>query len=116
MAAVVQKIFKVDSSSNNIPASFSSAAGSLVYSGARNIKKLVIINEATSALKINFTHGLTLTAPSDADAYVPAAVTGVGPGTLVLEDVKLSPVLYIGSDTGGAISSGIVRGFALGEE
>lgn len=116
MAETVKKTFKIDASSTNIPTSFSNAnSASLVYQGARKVKILALVNYSTEVLKINYSHGLTGSSPTEPDAYVPAAISGGGPGCLILDNVVLSPVLYIASD-GSAITTGIVRGFAVGGE
>lgn len=116
LTGLVQKSFKIDASSTNIPTSFSNSnAASLVYSGARKVKSLAIMNYSLSVLKVNYSHGQTESAPTAVDAYVPAAISGGGPGCLVLDNIILSPTLYIASDD-STISSGIVRGFAVGVE
>lgn len=115
MSGVVSKTFKIDASLTNIPTDFDKDdPASLVYQGARLVKTLAIINYSLSVLKVNYSHGLTGSSPTEVDAYVPAAIDGGGPGCLVLDNMILSPTLYIASDSGAAITTGIVRGFATG--
>lgn len=102
--------FTVDSSVNNIPTSFSTAAGSKVLSGAQitGQGELTIINETGTRLAVNVTGGDPTTAPTAVDFYVPAAVSGSFTSKTV-DMPATSGVVYIKS-MGSTISSGLVYG------
>jgi len=115
MAATGTKAFRLDASSSNIPTSFTTGAGSLVMTGGANKGFFAIINYCTANLAVNYTWNDTATSPTLVDAYVPAAVSGGGPGVLCLDNSLVSNTVFIASDSGATLASGIVRGFCTAE-
>lgn len=102
---------KITCSSTNIPTGFSHAnSASLVLTGIAYAVHLAVINETTSRIAINYTHGDSASSPTVVDAYVPAGGTGSF-SAIALDELKLSSVVFIKSDTGSAISSGTVEIF-----
>lgn len=107
VASKSPKSVKIDSSSTNIPSGFSTAAGSLVLTGIARADVLTIINETQSRIAVNYTTASTSSAPTLVDAYVPAAAASSFAG-LALDSCQIASNIYIKSDTGSAISSGVV--------
>lgn len=106
--------FRVNSASDTIPTSFSTAAGSLVLSGIALARGLIIVNETNSRIAINYKTGSTTGAPSsgqsNVDAYCPAAPSGTF-SSVSIDNVDVSSTIYIKSDTGSTITSGLVYGW-----
>jgi hypothetical protein len=102
------KSAKVDSSSTNIPTSFDhTASGSLALTGIAYAAHLCIVNRSTSRIAYNYTWGNPTTNPTTVDGYL----DGKGSGDFVAvikDDIKVSSCVYLMSDTGSAITSGIV--------
>lgn len=104
--------FKIDSSVNNIPTSFSTAAGSLALPAISGRQQtLVLINESSSRIAVNVSQNSATTAPTSVvDAYIPAAPAN-GFSSVTLDLPVLSGTVYLKSDTGSAITSGLVYGW-----
>lgn len=102
--------FKIDSASTNIPIAFSIAAGSLVLANIGYSRHLIIISECEARIGFNFTSGTTVPASSAINAWIPAASSGSF-ASVTLDDIQLSPCIYLQSDTGAPISTGAVYGF-----
>ena len=99
---------KIDASSNTIPTSFGTGAGSLLISGLGGGKAtLMIYSTAEADLKINYSSNSSTSAPSVVDAYLPSQ------GTLALADVEIGDAVYIASDSGSTITTGIVRAYTV---
>lgn len=94
---------KIDSSSNNIPTSFGTGAGSLILSGLANAcyTHIVICNETATRIKVA-TATATPASSTSAMFYVPAN------SNVVLDDFSVSDNVYLESDA-SAISSGTVE-------
>ena len=69
-----------------------------------------IINSTSSALAINYQGSSETSPPSTVLAYCPEAPSG-SYSTVVMDNVEIGPNIYIKSDSGSAISSGLVRIF-----
>ena len=106
--------FRLNSATSNIPASPSTAAGSLVLTGIAGSKHIKICSEATTRIRYSYSTNSATTAPASAtdyDGIIPAASSG----SFVCETkdgIALKNSLYIWSDSGSAISSGLVYGDA----
>lgn len=111
--APVPKCVKVDSSASNIPTTPSLAAGSLVFQnlmvnpGNQPVpySHLQVINSIAGAIKLIFV---------EAGSPVPQAnstqgVYVAGESSVWLDGVSILDDVYMISDTGSALSSGIVR-------
>lgn len=105
------KSAKVVCASTNIPTGFShSSAASLVLTGIAYAVHLAVINETTSRIAINYTHGDATSSPTTVEAYVPAGGASSF-SAIALDELKLSSTVFIKSDSGSAISSGTVELF-----
>ena len=93
---------RVDSSSSNIPTSFTTASTSKIIANAKGgIRGVYAFSTAATAIVLNCSAGAD-TAPSDTspqNLYIPAS------GALAIDNWPVSGVCYIRSD-GSAISSG----------
>lgn len=98
---------KIDSATNNIPANFSTAAGSLALSGITRAQGIAIVNYTTSRLRVNYTHGSTASAPTVVEGYVPPRGTADFAAS-AKDNLLISSTVYIASDTGSPITSGVV--------
>lgn len=107
VASKTVKSVKIDASSSNIPSAFSTAATSLVVTGISRADVLIIQSTCTDRLAINYTAGSVSSAPSAVDLYI-AAAPASGFCGMAFDNCQLSSTIYIKSDTGAAISSGVV--------
>lgn len=107
VASKTVKAVKITASSSNIPTAFSTASTSLVVTGIARADVLTIVSTCTDRLAINYTAGSETSAPTNVDLYIPAAAAS-GFAGYVLDNCQLSSTIYIKSDTGAAISSGVV--------
>lgn len=107
MATNTCKAVKIDASSNNIPTGFSTAAGSLVMTGVARATRLCVQNYQADRLAINYTAGDASNAPTVVQEYVPPGTSSI-PGVIVLDNCQVSSTVYIKSDSGSVISSGVV--------
>lgn len=106
---------KIDSSASAIPASYDETAGSLMFT-APSAGKLMVINSCTDDLamtivgKDNTATPVSTITSNRNQAYIPGAATGTKAGW-VLDGIPIiqGQRVYLRSDTGGAVSSGIVR-------
>lgn len=96
--------YKVVASENNVPVSFSSAAGSLVVESAPSSSEIIVINESSTALA--FAVGKFLSTPESSlttnpkQGITPASSTGV-----YTQNVTLGDKVYLRSES-AAITSG----------
>jgi hypothetical protein len=100
---------RIDTSSTNIPTAFSSASTSKVITGLGSLgfEHFKILNDTSSRLAITLT---------DVDSGVPDSSTTVNTSqdfiastsTEFKDDIWVYDTVYIRSDTGSAITSGIV--------
>lgn len=102
---------KVVASTNNIPTTFDTSAGSLIFT-APSAGLLEIINTTNSVLIVAQTSHPT-TVPSNSDSkgqnYIPAAPTSGSAGWV--KDgfiVTLGDKIYLRSDSGSAVTTGSV--------
>lgn len=101
--------FRVDASSTNIPTSYSAASGSLLTSslGALGFTHLKVLNETTSRIAVCNT---------DVDSGVPGSNPVTNPYQMYVSDEFVEfndgqhvyACIYLRSDTGSAITSGVV--------
>lgn len=97
---------KIVCASTNVPTAFDFAnPASLALQGIAYARGIAIVNETTSRIAFNYTHGSTTSSPTAVQAYVPAGGSGSFSAT-VLDEIKVSSTIYIKSDTGSPISSG----------
>lgn len=99
----------VDSSSNNIPTTFDTSAGSLIVDGAPNASELSFIN-GTSGVVVGTINAKNQAVPSSTVATNRRCFM-VAPSTSSMQNMlhlKVEPgdQIYIRSDTGSALSSG----------
>lgn len=97
------KTATVDSSANNIPTTFSTAAGSNVINGLKNLyySHLACLNGSSSDVVVAYANpGVT---PTLANHICPANAF------VVFDDSKVLDGVYLQSDTGSTISSGKVK-------
>lgn len=103
------KAVKIDSSSVNIPTGFDyTNASSLVMTGISYAQHLIIVNLTSSRIAYNFSSGVSTANPTTIDGYVPGKGASDFVG-IAKDDVQDSSCIFIKSDTGSAISSGLVQ-------
>lgn len=104
--------FRNNTASENVPTSPSHLSTSQILSFVGNAQHLLICNETTSRIRVNWSHGSTepntLPASSVYNAIIPAAASG-SYACFTADDVQLKSSIYIWSD-GSAINSGLVYG------
>jgi hypothetical protein len=98
-----QASFKVDAATNNIPTSFSTAAGSQVLTGLTFPTELCIVNETAGRIGIN-NQTSSGSAPTGTSHYLPA-------NSFACFDKRFARRVFVRSDTGSAISSGVIYGW-----
>jgi hypothetical protein len=104
--------FRLNTATDNIPASPSILSTSLILSAVGNAQHMTLCSEATSRIRVNWRKGTEDSAPASGEynAIVPAAASGSFT-CMTLDDVQMSRAVYIWSDSGSAISSGLVYGY-----
>lgn len=96
---------RIDTSVNTIPTTYSTASTSLVLQGVRQARTMVVDNRQASEVAVNCSAGPN-TAPSNTGSNV---VYVAGSTAWVLDAVNLSGYCYVRSNSGSAITSGIVQ-------
>lgn len=95
---------KIDASVNNIPTSFGSGAGSLILQNISNAKHIRVSNRTQGQIAIHYRGKTT---PSSPLIYI-AAAPASGEVIEFYDDIEVGPNVYIRSDTGSAITTGVV--------
>lgn len=101
---------KVNAASANIPTSYSTGAASLILTGIRSFRTLIVDNRTTHAVTLNCSVGVA-TAPSD-DSNKNIYVNGSS--MIAIDAGNFGNGCFIRSDTGSAITTGVVTVMAFG--
>lgn len=106
------KAFKIVSSTNNVPTSYSTGAGSLALSGISGPQQtLTLVSEIAGRIAVCVSQNTGATAPTtQVDLYIPPAPTG-GFSSVTIDLPNVSAAIYLKSDTGSALTSGSVYGW-----
>lgn len=107
------KSFKIDSSTNNVPTAYSTAAGSLALTGITGLNQqtLTFVSEIAGRIAVCVSQNSSTTAPtSQVDLYIPPAPSG-GFSAVTIDLPNVASAVYLKSDTGSALTSGVVYGW-----
>lgn len=101
----------IDTASSNVPTSFATAATSKVVTGlgGAGYTKMKIINTSAGRLAFCLTDADSAgTAPSSSTTDNTSQFFVREDSTEIIDDLHIYDTLFVRSDTGGAISSGLV--------
>ena len=104
MNAVNPRSVKIDTSSSTLPTSYTIAATSLKLSDVAYADHLMVINETGSRIAINAFTSDASNAPSNGDGEVYC----FGNGITAFDEIAVAQSLYVRSDSGSPITSGII--------
>lgn len=103
---------RIDASVNNLATTFSTSASSLILSGVRQARGLLVDNRIASEIAVNCSSSSTV-APSNSASgtlFVAGAVSSVPTQWHIIgEGVTLSGNCYVRTNTGSPVSSGIYQ-------
>mgnify|MGYP003479587449 FL=1 len=99
---------KIDASATNVPTTYSTASTSRVLVTTQRGVGLLVDNRSASPIAVNCAHFNTSTAPSSDITTVRTNLFVPGNASLGVDNVGFSTQCFLRSDSGSAITSGII--------